>query len=476
MGFTQVLFLFIFMPVSILLYLAAYRLSGKNLRFCNGVLIFEGLLFYCLAEPRLCAFFISLTILMHIIGVAIHRSESNDERNLLMMFGVIILAFLPVIYRYLPAMKIMTDDMQPVTMPLFESMLVPVGLTFFTLEAISYILDIYAGKESPGTMMDAFVFTMLFPKAVCGPVVLWRDFSHQIHDRKTTLPNINNAIKRIIIGYAKKVIIADTFAAQIALIDAKMATNSTDSLTVWILGLLYFFMIYYDFAGYSDIAIGLSSILGFDIGENFDRPYLSASPAEFWRRWHISLGNWFREYIYIPLGGNRKGNMYINILITFLIAALWHRWSLNVLLWGVLNGAIVIADKAWKREGHDNKSSRFMGILLTVLLVFFGWMLFRAVDFTCALGTFKSLVVSPGGSLPNFTWQFFMTKRTAVFLIVAAAGAFGALRKIGVWIKLRMSPEAYELADKILLLILFALDIMFVLGNPYTPFVYSMIP
>lgn len=476
MGFTQITFLFIFLPICILIYLGEYKFSGKNLKVCNAVLVCEGIVFYWWAEPRLLVFFVSLTVLMHILGAGIYKARSNDEKNLLLIFGIIVFALLPVIFRYLPAIKMMDADDQPVIMPLFAAMLVPVGIAFFVLGAISYITDIYTGKARPGSMMDSFLFAMLFPKAVCGPVVLWRDFRPQTHKRKTSLNNVSNGIRRIIIGYAKKLIIADTFAVQIALIDTKMTTNSTDSITVWIMGLLYFFRIYYDFSGYSDIAIGLCNIFGFDIGENFDRPYLSGSLTDFWRRWHISLGRWFREYIYIPLGGSRKGNVYINILITFLIAALWHGWKLNILLWGVLNGLIVIAEKAISKKARHRKKANVAGIFLTVILMYFGWMLFMAPDIAAAGTIFKALFISPGGAVPNFTWQFFMTKRIIVFLVIAAAGAFGVFHKIGELIRIGLGTAAYDITEKILLLVLFAIDIMFVLGASYIPFIYSLIP
>ena len=476
MGFTQIAFIFLFLPVSILIYLAEYRSSGKNLDVCNIVLVCAGLVFYWWAEPKLLLFFLSLVVLMYILGKSISETEVVEEKRLIMIFGVIIFAFLPVIYRYLPSIKIMTEDGMPVTMPLFTAMLVPLGITFFSLEAISYILDIYMGKAQPGSLLDVSLFSMLFPKAVCGPVVLWHDFRPQIYSRTINLDKVSSGLKRVVIGYAKKLIIADTFAAQIALIDTKVAENSTDSICLWILGILYFFRIYYDFSGYSDIAIGLCRIFGFDICENFDKPYLSNSITDFWRRWHISLGRWFKEYVYIPLGGNHSGNMYINILITFLLAALWHGWTLNILLWGILNAFAVMLEKVLNRCEWYKKKPLIIGIAATVILVFFGWMLFRAPDIETACETFKALVISPDGDVPNFTWHFFMTRRIVFFLVIAAIGAFGGFHLLADRIKTMVKPDSFEYMEKILLLLIFALDIMFALGNNYTPFVYSLIP
>lgn len=463
------------MPVCILIYLLAYKLSGKDLRICNGVLVLEGLVFYWWAEPKLLLFFVSLSLLLYFLGIAISNTSSDDEKNMLMIFGVVIFAFLPVIYRYLPSIKIAVED-TPVTMPLFTAMLVPCGIAFYVLGASSYILDIYTGEAIAGSLMDAFAYTLFFPKAVCGPAVLWRDFSSQLRNRKTDLEKVNDGIRRIIIGYAKKAVLADTFAAQITLINTKMSTNSTDSLTVWLLGVLYFFRIYCDFSGYSDIAIGLCSIFGFDIGENFQWPYLSGSVTDFWRRWHISLGRWFREYIYIPLGGNRTGIIYLNIFITFIISALWHGWKWNLLLWGILNGLAVILEKAFNRKEKKTTGPHFVSTIVTVLLVYFGWILFMAADLTAAGDIFRSLFISPGGEIPNFTWRFFLTRRTAVFLVIAAAGSFGVLRKMGDALKGLIPAAVYDVIDRVFLLVLFAVDIVFVFGTAYTPFIYTLIP
>ena len=476
MGYTQTTFIFAFLPLSILVYLALYVMTGKSLKVCNTVLVCEGLLFYWLAEPKLLLFFVSLSLLMYALGIGIYKAETKHEKKVLVTFSCVFFSFIPVIYRYLPSVELFTKDSQPVTMPLFSVLLVPLGISFFILGSISYIVDIYKGIAIPGNLMNSLVYTMLFPKAICGPVVLWRDFLFQLYEREISARKISEGAKRLIIGYAKKAILGDAFAAQIVLIESKMAVNIVDSASVWVLVILYFFRIYCDFSGYSDIAIGLCRIFGFDIGENFEWPYLSGSVTEFWRRWHISLGRWFKEYVYIPMGGSRKGNLYFNIFFTFIIAALWHGWRPNLILWGVLNGMIVLAEKKLSSNNHLNKAPRFIGIITTVFIVSFGWILFMSSDLTAVGAVFKSLTVSPGGEIPNFTWRFFLTKRIAIFLVIAAAGAFGVFNKIGELIKEKINLSIYDITEKMMLLVLFAIDIMFILGTSYTPFVYSLIP
>ena len=492
------------MPAGILAYLAVYKLSGKDLRVCNAVLICEGLVFFWWAEPSLLLFFLSASILIYIMGRVISEMTEDTRRRNVMIFAVTMLAFVAVFYSGLPDIRFTDAEGQPAVLPMFSTALTPLGISFFVLSGISYILDIYINKAEPGSPADVLLYTMFFPKAACGPVVLWRDFRPQIHKRRIGSAGVTEGLKRIMAGYAKKAILADTFAAQIALIDEKMLPGGTDRATAWLLALLYFFMIYCDFSGYSDIAIGLCRVFGFRAGENFDHPYLSGSLTEFWRRWHISLGRWFREYIYIPLGGNRSGALWLNIMVTFCIAGIWHGWALNLLLWGAINGAIVAAEKylqrrsAALRSGHqaDGSSGRLsdaavpaeeksmhggdrspalrraVRTLLTLLLVFFGWILFRAPDMAGAADAFAALFKAPAADPVNFTWRFFLTKRIAVYLVLAALGAFGVYGAAGRRLRSVLGENIYEILEMIVLLVIFAAAVMYVVSSPYTPFVY----
>lgn len=460
------------MPVCILLYLAAYKLSGKDLRACNGILICEGLFFYWWAEPKLLLFFVVMPLLIYSLGDRIYKTESAKDKKALMIYTVAAFILLLVAYKHLPSLRVLSPDGQYVRPPVLGGVLLPIGISFFVLEAISYIADIYTGKMMPGNVMDAFVFMTFFPKASCGPIVLWRDFAPQIHDRRINSGNIIRGINRLIIGFAKKAVIADTFAAQISLINLKLTTYSTDSLSVWILAILYFFRIYYDFAGYSDIAIGLSSIFGFEIGENFDRPYLAASLTDFWRKWHMSLYRFLKEYLYIPLGGNRTKKAFFNIFLVFMLSGLWYGWRLPVLIWAALDGLIVIAEKKIYRKTWYKKIPEPLRIIATMFIVCMGWLLFRAPNIADAGLVFKGLFISPGGRVPNFTWRFFMTRRITVFLVIAAAGVFGIPDKLTALLKNALNSTLYDIIEKLLLLALFALSIMFVLSTSYIPFIF----
>ena len=473
MGFTQITFLFAFLPISILIYLATNKIFGLNTRISNAVLVCENLLFFWWAEPKLLVFFIILTILVYILGNKMYIAKDVKEKREWLICAIAIFIIVPVICKYMPELRYTTVDGQLAALPAFSDILVPLGISFFVLEAISYLADIYTEKTLPGSIIDVFLFMTLFPKAVSGPVVLWRDFKPQIHERKADNNSVSSGLKKIIIGYAKKAIIADTFAESIILLNTKIMECTTDSAAVWLLAVLYFFRIYYDFSGYSDIAIGLCNIFGFDIGENFEQPYLSGSLTDFWRRWHISLGRWFREYIYIPLGGNRSGSLYINIFITFIVAGLWHGWRITILLWAVINGLIVIIEKMIRNKEWYQKIPKRFRIIITVFIVCMGWLLFRAPDMMAAGEIFKGLIISPGGNTPNFTWRFFLTARNTVFLVIAAAGAFGLLGRMAAFMKAKMNMTVYDILEKAILLILFAVSIIFVLGTSYTPFIYN---
>ncbi|MGC4017980.1 MAG: MBOAT family O-acyltransferase [Muricomes sp.] len=201
----------------------------------------------------------------------------------------------------------------------------PLGISFITFSAVSYVVDIYRGDSSAGSILDTALYISFFPKVVSGPIVLWKDFQPQIKNRTVNDVQFMDGLNRIMIGYAKKVLLADSFGLMVADIQQKMEAGM-DVPTAWWCALLYMLQIYYDFAGYSDIALGFGKLLGFQFKENFHFPYVSASITEFWRRWHISLGAWFREYIYIPLGGNRKGKTrtLVNLFIVFLVTGIWH--------------------------------------------------------------------------------------------------------------------------------------------------------
>ncbi|MBO4235919.1 MAG: MBOAT family protein [Firmicutes bacterium] len=358
MGFTETVFLFAFLPLSILLYVLADKLFHND-KVNNLLLVLFSIVFYYWAHKESLFIFVVIILFTYMAGNTVNTDTVGKNKRL-QFFLVIILGVLAY-YKYITFIGSLLDDLTARPIISVGELIVPIGISFTVFESISYVIDIYRGDAQAGTLLECFTFMSLFPKLVSGPIVLWKDFHHQLIGRRTSLEKIAYGIDRIIIGYAKKVILADSFGQQIMLINSEISNGGVDTPTMWIRALLYFFQLYIDFSGYSDIAIGLCNIFGFSIKENFRFPYLSKSITEFWRRWHISLGTWFREYVYIPLGGNQKGNVYIHLIIVFILTGIWHGAGWPFLLWGAAHAVLVaferaISDKTWYKKSRPHSS------------------------------------------------------------------------------------------------------------------------
>ncbi len=308
MPFTSAGFLFFFLPITIVLYYL-FNLTGKN-QLNNLLLILFSLSFYMVSGLRTTVYLILFIIIIYFSGKILGYINTKRTKKSFFILSLLFVVLTLSYYKYITFI-----------LELFQggkgtfSLVVPLGLSFIMFEAISYIVDIYKGDTERGGLIDVFLFFTFFPKIASGPIVLWKDFSGQIYNRKVSVDLFFSGMNRVMIGFAKKSIIADSLGTVVQSINENTQLG-IDSPTAFLGALCYFLQIYYDFSGYSDIAIGISRIFGFDLKENFNYPYTSTSIGEFWRRWHISLGSWFREYIYIPLGGNRR-HVYINLFIVF---------------------------------------------------------------------------------------------------------------------------------------------------------------
>ncbi|MCR4839938.1 MAG: MBOAT family protein [Lachnospiraceae bacterium] len=514
MGFTEITFLFIVMPVSVLLYFLSA--AGKRITACNFLLAVFSIAVYYWVSPETLLFFLVFTLCAYACGVAVSagkknsgkthsasRKTSNKSKNgkgklVPAVVGICLFTLTLAFFKYIPAIMKAFGEKKIFGTP-FAKIAVPVGISFITFEAISYIVDVYRGDAPCGSILDVFLFISFFPKIVSGPIVLWKDFYPQLKNRKSDSDGATQGIDLIIIGFAKKAIIADTFGNQIALILKGMAGYGADAGMHWLIAILYFFQIYFDFAGYSDIAIGLMKIFGFDIKANFDSPYTSASITEFWRRWHISLGTWFREYVYIPLGGNRRGNVYVNLSVVFLLTGIWHGANLTFIVWGALHGFFVVTERAVRNIKKRRSEKRLaeageaassdvesasavrkvlavVGAVLnhvrTLIIVFVGWMLFRSDSLT-AFGKEVAAMfdfVSPDGMV--FTWRFYLNGKIFILLAIAVFSSFAALIKLPEAVKKNAENAAVLAIRRLALLALFAVDIIFIVNSTYSPFLY----
>lgn len=377
MIFSSVFFLFVFLPAVLLFY---YLVPGilKNL-----VLLFASLIFYAWGEPVYVFLMIFSILYNYVAGIEIdyYKSQGNKKKAaaaLWMSVGVNlgILMF----FKYFGFLIENVNRILPVDIP-YRPLPLPVGISFYTFQTLSYIIDVYKEKTTVQKNIVSFgTYISMFPQLVAGPIVQYGDIQEQLEKRSLSAASFGDGAAWFIRGLGKKVLLANNIGMTFDAISA-LPSGQVSVLTAWLGCAAYTFQIYFDFSGYSDMAVGLGKMLGFDFVQNFDYPYTSKSVTEFWRRWHISLGTWFREYVYIPLGGNRvsKGRAIGNIFVVWILTGLWHGASWNFLFWGLYYGVILLLEKYVLRDFLD-KIPGFVKHVYTMLLVMIGWVFFSAPD------------------------------------------------------------------------------------------------
>ena len=377
MLFSSMTFLFVFMPVV----MAIYFLAKKEIR--NYILLIASIIFYAWGEPRYLAIMI-ITILVNYIG-ALCLDKYQNPRQRLGIVTVTILVNLSFLF-YFKYFNFVIDNINLAlhTHIDFVDVIMPIGISFYTFQAMSYLIDVYR-KEVPA-QRDVYklaLYIVLFPQLVAGPIVKYHDVCEQIDERKVEFKYVIIGLKRFIIGLAKKVLIANTLAVVVDKIFEQAPENLTTEVA-WLGAVAYCLQLYYDFSGYSDMAIGLGLMFGFRFLENFNYPYISKSISEFWRRWHISLATWFRQYLYIPLGGNRKGEVrtYWNLFFIFLVTGVWHGASWTFVLWGVWNAIFICFEKfvGWHKPKDESRYISALRHIYAMLVFILGLVAFRSVN------------------------------------------------------------------------------------------------
>lgn len=495
MAFTTQLFLFAFFPLSLVVCLLSQWLQDRRilsgllerLRLADLALIGVGCLFYlwtCFDDLlRLLAYIAVVWLLGLVIGrcrsggtgLLLERKSPEREQWSIPLSAVVLTAGVTFLVWVLVHFKY-TDMLAQVWNFFFKDhrtgsgAAALLGISFITFSAISYLADICKGKAEPGKLIDCILYLTFFPKVVSGPIVLWRDFQPQIPRRRMTMEGFSEGAQRMMMGFAKKLILADTFGTCVA-----SASAAVDVPTAWGIGLLYMLQIYYDFSGYSDAALGLSRMLGFEFKENFDFPYISTSITEFWRRWHISLGTWFREYIYFPLGGSRAGTArtLVNIGVVFLLTGVWHGAGWTYMLWGILNGLCNIAEKLLKDNRLYQRTPKLLKWAATMTVTYFAWELFRFEDFSACLRWFGVMFGLVRFESIPYGWQYYFDLRMIVLAVVGILGAtvWGLPRVQAAYKRFTGSRWGY-LVHGLVLVVLFGISILFMVNSKYSPFIY----
>lgn len=413
MVFSSIPFLYYFLPAVLGVYFLTPR-RGKN-----AMLLIASLLFYGWGEPRLLWLMVVTVLAFYLCGLAI--GSSKHHKRAWLAVSVCVGAGLLTVFKYADFFITSMNAATGLSLPLLKLSL-PVGISFYTFQCLSYTVDVYRGAVQPQRNLISFgAYVALFPQLIAGPIVRYCDVARELEERTHSLENVGIGLRRFVIGLAKKVILADN----LALLAGYYRDSSDPSVAfAWMYAIAFMLNIYFDFSGYSDMAIGLGRIFGFHFPENFRYPYCAESITEFWRRWHISLGSWFRDYVYIPLGGNRvsRGKWVRNILLVWMLTGLWHGAAWNFVLWGLFFG-VLLAEKGLPGIRRLPGAVRRGYVLLAVCLSF---VLFNADSLTQAAGDFAAMFGA--GGLPLFTPETgYYLRSFAPLLLISLLGATPAV-------------------------------------------------
>lgn len=456
MVFSSAVFLFLFLPVVILLHTF---IKNTNLR--NGLLILASLFFYAYGEPVFIVLLLVSVTFNYFLGGILAKNKNKAILGLCVVTNLLLLVvfkytdFLIEIINYIPGINFKKTNIR-----------MPIGISFFTFQAISYVIDVYRAddNEKPG-FFQVLLYISLFPQLIAGPIVKYNSVKEQIKNRTVTLDGLTRGVRRFVMGLSKKMLVANAMAYVADKVFA-MSTGSIDSGLAWVGGICYTFQIFFDFSGYSDMALGLGAMMGFDFPENFNYPYVASGIRDFWRRWHMSLTSWFREYLYIPLGGNRKGRarQIINTLIVFTCTGIWHGANFTFLVWGLMHGILMMVETLVTKK--KEQKFNFFKWLYTMLFVIIGFVIFRADNIAYAFRYIGRMFAFVKIESSAIVLASVYTPIFIVTLVIAIIASTPLFKKI---------VMKYEIAGYIsyaITLLLLVLCIMSLAADSYNPFIY----
>lgn len=470
MVFSSILFLFRYLPIVLLLYF----LCPAKLK--NLLLFIVSLIFYAWGEPKYVVLMLFSTLVDYVHGLLVAKFKREGRMTaakVAVASSAIINLSLLGFFKYAGFFVSNVNNLFGLSFNV-PSFPLPIGISFYTFQTMSYTIDVYRGDAEPQkNIIDFGAYVTLFPQLIAGPIVQYKTVAEQLNHRVYSFDKFAQGVRRFVVGLGKKVLLANSagmiwdtvFASELSTLPA---------LSAWIGILAFTFQIYFDFSGYSDMAIGLGKMLGFEFLENFDYPYMSFSVTEFWRRWHISLGTWFRDYVYIPLGGNRKGfaKQIRNIAIVWLLTGLWHGASWNFVIWGAFFGILLIIEKLFLLDFV--KKHRLFGHVYTLLAVVISWAIFAIEDFP-KLGQYLGAMFGAGGSFANPESVYLLYTNAILFVIFALASTpYPAKFASNIYTKL--TSAAHQLApvlfENLFYCALILLSTAYLVDASYNPFLY----
>ncbi len=465
MVFSSLEFLFFYLPAVLLIY---FLIPAKFLAARNFALLVVSLLFYGWGEPSYIWIMLLSIAVDYTCGklVAKHKQAAPKKAKAALISSIVINLSILAFFKYADfiiknlSLIPVFSDLKPLGVAL------PIGISFYTFQTMSYTLDVYLGEAKMQKNIASFgSYVTMFPQLIAGPIVRYRDVDNALRQRSHTIENVARGTRRFVCGLAKKVLLANTAGAFYqSFIQGVAETPSV--LGAWF-GIVFFaFQIYFDFSGYSDMAIGLGLIMGFNFPENFNYPYVSKSITDFWRRWHITLSTWFREYVYIPLGGNRKGKArtFINLIIVWFLTGLWHGASWNFVLWGLYFAAILIIEKAFLGKLLD-KLPRFISHIYAIVLILFGWFIFVWCDLENPVNYLSAMFVSP--LISQIAIYDFL--RGLLFLVILVVASTKLPHKIYSQL---FETKIFRIIMCVVLPITILLCTAYLVDSSYNPFLY----
>lgn len=466
MLFSSTTFIFMFLTLLLILYFPI-----KNIKYRNIILLIFSLIFYSWGEPKYIFLMLLTVLIAYMFGLLIDKYRKDKKKSkLFLVISVILILLNLFIFKYLDFSIGIINSIFKTNIGLTKLVL-PIGISFYTFQILSYVIDLYWGKV--GVQKNYFrllLYVSFFPQLIAGPIVRYETVEKEISDRKTTLDGFISGFKRFIWGLAKKVIVANNVAIFCDYVYNNYSSYGSNIL--WVAAVCYTLQIYFDFSGYSDMAIGLGKMFGFNFLENFNYPYIATSITDFWRRWHISLSTFFRDYVYIPLGGNRVSKIKFvrNIFIVWLLTGIWHGASYNFILWGLYYAILLLIEKLFTGK-YIEKLPKVLKILYSLFFITLGWVIFRVENINDLILVIKKMFSFNNTSFITLFNNNAILISTIPYIIL---GIFLSL-PIDKWFKTKVDKSngiVLTLIEDLILGVLFGISVMFLVSNSYNPFIY----
>lgn len=463
MVFSSTIFLCVYLPLVLLGYYICPK-KGKNL-----FLLIVSLIFYAWGEPKYVFLMIFSILVNYVFGLLMDKHRENKKRlKLMLVISIIIDLGLLSVFKYTDFIITNINSVFGAGFDLLNIAL-PIGISFYTFQAMSYTIDVYRDNvRVQRNLIDFGMYITMFPQLIAGPIVRYSDVQDQLAERNVTTADFSEGIMRFVVGLGKKVLLANQMGAVWTQIYA--LGGDISALMAWTGAAAYTFQIYFDFSGYSDMAIGLGRMFGFKFPENFRYPYESVSITDFWRRWHITLSTWFKEYLYIPLGGNRRGlaRQALNLLIVWTLTGFWHGAGWNFVMWGLYYFAILFIEKLFLLKALD-KLPRLFRHAYALLLIVIGWVIFASDDVSVMLPYLGSMF-GANGALGGMDVYTLLTR--AALMVICCVASTELPKRLFVTAAGKMNEKAAFTVKSVLTLTLLALSVVFLIGDSYNPFLY----